>query len=307
MTRPRTGLPVEPEDLSARARRGSLSEAERSALERAIGASQTLAILHRVGLDFDRVLGVQPGDEKLISALADGLIDSRRKRAPSATTRRWLLLGVAATLAIAGSATAWTTVRVLRERAAAPATPSVVVPRAARVRPVLSAARAALALVESAEPPTTELPEAIDPSALAATAVGSGEAVPHPMNDASSVFSAAAAARRASDFGRARSLYLRLEREFPASSEAQLARVSLGKVLLTMGRAAEAERQFALYLGSGGSLTEEALLGRAQSLARLGRQAEEQRVWEALLHDFPSSVYAGTARQRLSALSGARP
>jgi len=96
---------------------------------------------------------------------------------------------------------------------------------------------------------------------------------------------------------------LRLESEFPASVEAHLAQVSLGKVLLLMGRAGEAEQQFALYSRTGGTLTEEALVSQAQSLAHLGRSSDEQRVWQRLLRDFPRSLYAAEANQRLSVLS----
>jgi TolA-binding protein len=98
-----------------------------------------------------------------------------------------------------------------------------------------------------------------------------------------------------------------LESDFPASAEAQLARVSLGRVLLLMGRAGEAEQQFALYSSSGGELAEEALVGQAQSLARLGRSSDELKVWQRLLREFPRSVYAGEANQRLAALSATQP
>ena len=74
-----------------------------------------------------------------------------------------------------------------------------------------------------------------------------------------------------------------------------------------MGRASEAEQQFSLYLSGGGVLTEEALVGRAQTFARLGRVVEERQVWENLVRDFPSSVYASQARERLTALAESRP
>ena len=57
-----------------------------------------------------------------------------------------------------------------------------------------------------------------------------------------------------------------------------------------MGRAGEAERQFALYSSTGGALSDEALVGQAQSLARLGRASDEQQVWQRLLQAFPRSL-----------------
>jgi TolA-binding protein len=79
--------------------------------------------------------------------------------------------------------------------------------------------------------------------------------------------------------------------------------VSLGNLLLDMGRAREAEQQFASYLGGRPALAQEALIGRAQSLAALGQTDEERRVWTELLHDYPGSVYAARAKQRLAQLA----
>jgi TolA-binding protein len=105
----------------------------------------------------------------------------------------------------------------------------------------------------------------------------------------------------------ARALYLRLELDFPASTEAQLAHISLGNLLLRMGRAAEAERQFSGYSGSRAALTQEALVGRARSFGALGRDADERRVWHALLSSYPDSVYAAQARKRLAMLEHTEP
>jgi TolA-binding protein len=114
------------------------------------------------------------------------------------------------------------------------------------------------------------------------------------------LFRDANAARRAGDFGRARALYADLDRTFPRSEEARLAHVSAGKLLLSMGKAADAERHFGLYLKEGGELAEEALVGRAQTLRLLGRLSDERQVWQELLQRFPSSVYSSRARQRLA-------
>jgi TolA-binding protein len=160
------------------------------------------------------------------------------------------------------------------------------------------------------EPPEgvkTPLSNSAIVSSAAPDPAHAAEPFPHSVSDAASLFREATAARHAADFGRARALYLRLESEFPASPEAQLAHVSLGKVLLSMGRASEAEQQFAVYLRVGGGLTEEALVGRAQSLARLGRGDDERRVWETPMRQFPSSVYAVQARDRLDSRAESRP
>jgi TolA-binding protein len=120
---------------------------------------------------------------------------------------------------------------------------------------------------------------------------------------AAGLFAMASAARRAGDLGRARELFSSLQRKFPDSSEARVSRVSLGKLLLAANRPADAEREFAAYLvGSERVLEEEAYVGRATALARIGRSAEEARVWQDLLRSHPSSLYATKARERLQAL-----
>lgn len=322
MTRAQQPSAPDPEDLSVRARQGSLSEAERPALERALASSQTLAVAHRVGTDFDRIGLVRSGDDELVARLADLTLDSARPRSRVALVRRRLLLGLAAALTMAGSAAAWHGAALLRS---APLAPSLASPAP---KPVSSAHVTRLGTPEALKPPAAVVPPSepspsepspSEPSPVAALPAVSANlasttdsarataTLPRSVEDAAALFREAAAARRSSDFGRARLLYLRLERDFPGSAEAQLTPVSLGKVLLLMGRAGEAERQFSLYSSSGGALSEEALVGRAQSLARLGRVSDEQDVWQRLLRDFPRSVYAGEANQRLSALGAVRP
>jgi hypothetical protein len=310
MTRAQQPSSPDLEDLSVRARLGSLSEAERPVLERALATSQTLTVAHRVGMDFDRIGLVRSGDDELVARLADLTLKRSQPRGHFALARRRLLLGLAAALTMAGSAAAWHGTVLLRS---APATPSVAAPASkpastARVTRVRTPAgvKSQVVVAPLPEPVAAALPVASANVGITADSAHGARAVPHSAPDAAALFGEAAAARRSSDFGRARQLYLRLESDFPGSAEAQLARVSLGKVLLMMGRADEAERQFSLYTSSGGTLSEEALVGQAQSLARLGRASDEQEVWQRLLQDFPRSLYAGEANQRLSALGAAR-
>jgi len=312
MTRAQQTSSPDPEDLSVRARLGSLSEAERSALGRALAASQALSVALRVGMDFDRIGLVRSGDDELVARLARLTLRSSRSWARFGLARRRLFLGLAATLTMAGSAVAWHGTVLLRS---APATPSVAVPaskpasraRVTRVRtPTRVKSPVVVAPLPEPIPVARTLPAASVGVGITTDSARGARAVPHSAPDAAALFGEAAAARRSSDFGRARQFYLRLENDFPGSVEAQLARVSLGKVLLMMGRADEAERQFSLYTSSGGTLSEEALVGQAQSCARLGRASDEQEVWQRLLHNFPRSLYAGEANQRLSALGVAR-
>ena len=118
MSEGRSRAPHLAEDLSVLSRRGALSPAERLALADALDASATLATAHQLGLDFDQVAAVKPGDDALIAEVAARAV-SRGGAAGFARWRLRLLL-VAATLALAGSATAWWR----HTRAATPAGPA---------------------------------------------------------------------------------------------------------------------------------------------------------------------------------------
>jgi len=48
-------------------------------------------------------------------------------------------------------------------------------------------------------------------------------------------------------------------------------------------------------------LVPEALYGRGHALAKAGELLQEQRTWQRLLRDFPTSAYAPLARRRIAA------
>ena len=293
------------EDLSVLSRRGALSAAEQRAFADALGASATLAAAHQLGLDFDQIAVVRPGDDTLIAQVATRSVSRSSSRAGGGWRLRGLLL--VAALALASSAVAWWQ-RGRSTTAVGSPTVTLAGPSAVHALslPIATATQA---------PPTAETGARAANSSTPAAPVTSSASTPRTtstrvdepgartFDSAETLFREANAARRTGDNAVARALYLRLERDFPASDEAHLAHVSLGNLLLTMGRAAEAEQQFASYLGGRPALAQEALVGRAQSLAALGQSGEEQRVWQALLRDYPSSVYAGRAKLRLAELA----
>jgi TolA-binding protein len=121
------------------------------------------------------------------------------------------------------------------------------------------------------------------------------------------LFRRAGAARRTGALAEAATLYLDLQARFPAAEEAHVSHVSLGKLLLSMGRPQEAEIHFAIYLtGGGGPLAAEAAFGRAQGFERMGRPHEEREAWLGLLRDYPASIYASAARKRIPELEATR-
>ena len=301
MSQPKARKPHAAEDLSALSRRGALSATDREAFERVLGSDAEIATAHRIGCDFDRAAEVRAGDAALIARLAKRTVarTPERKRRPG-SRRRLLAVALVATLAIAGSsAAAWRQSRIGR----VVVSPAKSLPAGNPIgKAQLGSSRAEPSVAPAVEPSASSK---APPSPVALRALASSAAVAsrQPTLDAERLFREANAARHAGDLAGARALYLRLEREFPDTEEARLAHVSLGKLLLAMGRAQEAERQFEGYLAGRQELAEEALFGRAQSLAELDSAAEEQRVWARLLREYPNSVYAGRARQRLAELS----
>jgi hypothetical protein len=67
--------------------------------------------------------------------------------------------------------------------------------------------------------------------------------------------------------------------------------------------------RFESYLraSANGPLREEALSGKAECLARLGRASEAANAWRALLREAPNSLYAAEARKYLAGTAGETP
>jgi TolA-binding protein len=287
-----------PEDLSIRVRRGDSTPDERRVFEQALESSALLRVAHEVGRDFDHAARVRPGDDELIArASANALSRPVRRR----TNRSSLLAGLAATLAIATTAAAAGFIFV--NGGSEEPQPPLVAPAHGALRPVVGPPKTA---AKEHETPREEVGAAAKPEQAAAPAPRAHVVANAPKKAAADLFRDANQARRAGDFELARSLYAELQATHPRTDEASVSHVSLGKLLLAGGRAREADQQFRSYLATGRkNLEEEALLGRADALLRLGESGEERRAWEVLLKSHPSSVYAARARQRLGELGAA--
>ena len=324
--------PFEGEDLSARARRGALSADEHSTFERALEASATLQVAHRVGRDFDEACRIRSGDDELIQRVSARVLEPQPKRAVCRGVRAMPAAAVLFGASAAAAASAWLVlprsneVRVL----SAPVPSGVASPRTrntqaahavgkpAQQQPIAaseSAARSApstLSSAASSAPPTDAVHSGPASIAALANAVHSGAASSRSpataVRSAETLFRDAKAARRVGDIALARALYGELQTSFPETREARVSRVSLGKLCLGAGLNREAERQFRQYLATGGGdLAEEAEVGRADALARLGEIDEERRVWQDLQRTHPAGVYAERARRRLRELSATGP
>lgn len=137
------------------------------------------------------------------------------------------------------------------------------------------------------------------PARVATTSPAVPSAAPV-ASTAAGLFEAANTARRTGDTNGALAGYDALERQFPSSPEARVAKATTARLLLDRGDAAGALRRFDAYLASGSTeLREEAMAGRATALERLGRDEEESRAWAALLATYPRTPYAAHARARV--------
>ncbi|MEM9188010.1 MAG: tetratricopeptide repeat protein [Myxococcota bacterium] len=111
------------------------------------------------------------------------------------------------------------------------------------------------------------------------------------------LYQEAAAARRAGNRTEARRLFEALIAEFPGSSRATAAHFALGE-LYRGSSASQALTHYDAYLASGArGLREEALLGRARSLQRLGRSSPA--AWEQLLREYPTTPHRAEAVRAL--------
>lgn len=148
-----------------------------------------------------------------------------------------------------------------------------------------------------------EMPTAQRPKRRASVAVTPPIDVPEPPEDPDALLRAANQARRARSFAEADRLYSDLQARFPDSRAARTSRVPHGRVLLdTLGRPADALNCFSAYLAGDprGTLAEEALVGRAQALEQMGRDAQARDAWRSLFERFPESVHAPAAQSRLA-------
>jgi TolA-binding protein len=146
-------------------------------------------------------------------------------------------------------------------------------------------------------------------SAVAAISEANGIDVSLEMNvggasSAAALFSAANLARRRGAHVEANALYQKLRKEFPVAPQTILSFALTGRLRLQSLDAASALREFDQYLrlSPSGSLSQEALQGRAEALRLLGRRHEEVLAWRELIRRYPDSLYRQAAEVRLREL-----
>lgn len=297
-----TRFDLHPEELLERASRGALSAADRGRLDQHLAECPVCRVERALGAQ--AALDVEPlRDEKLMVARLKRDVAQRLKTSsPQRTRRKGALLALAlATGSLASVAAAATLVVI--HRSATPQTiaaPAPAPPKAAKshAAPPVAEAAPPATLEPSTPEPADVTPPSTDPAPKPATVE---------ISSAAEAFSRANLARRDGKVKEAVRLYRALQERFAGSSEELVSRVALGRLLLDrLGDSRGALVQFNSYLASPGSgaLREEAMVGRALSLGRLGRSAEERAAWKALLEAWPKSTHAKRAQARLAELDG---
>jgi TolA-binding protein len=146
------------------------------------------------------------------------------------------------------------------------------------------------------------IPASLAPAPAPQTITPPPASAPAPFTavTAQSLFDRANSARRAGRMLEASALYRELNTRFSTSSEARVAIVLLARLQLDGGESESALAGFEAYLESGhAALREQAMVGRAQALRKLGREAEERAAVRELLRTYPDAPYARLARERL--------
>jgi hypothetical protein len=300
-----SSVDLHPEDLLDRARRGEASPDELERLRAHLAGCAACRFEGVLAEDCARAAAPRSAaeDALVLSRVQRGA--ARAVRARGAMRSSWaprrasrLVYAAAAVLVFAATvATATTLVRRVWRA------PEIAPIASAPARHHVSSRAPSKPVVEEAAAESDEVlgEDAVDapaPRAAHARHVATAESP-------GELFARANAARRRGATREAVRLYRELEREFPGSQEELVSRVTMGRWRLdSLDDPSGALRSFDSYLANPvhTALREEALIGRALSLGRLGRETEERGAWRAFLAAFPGSVYAERARGRLAVL-----
>jgi TolA-binding protein len=310
---------LHPEELLDRARNRTASKEELARVDTHVANCAACRIEQELLVEIEQSVAAQPNDELVaarIRAFVGRAVAEReagsafRKRGAA---RKWATFAFAATFLLTTIGAAAVIFRDHRRRAAEHGTDLAISPTPLGPSLVVEDPAAQNAPGDEAK----DLPDKVIDKA-AEIAPGARSLVRSPRSGvkaerpkatdetAAELFARANQLRRRDEVNEAALAYRELQRSFPGSAEDLLSRVVLGRLLLDrLGDGAAAFVQFESYLNAApqGSLREEALVGRAVALGRLGRVAEERKAWNALLETFPRSTSAARARARIAAIA----
>ena len=301
-----TVFDLHPEELLERAARGVASSADLTRLEQHLAECQVCRV--EQALAVQAALDAAPlRDERLIIARLKRDVLARWSAPATRRSRRKGAIVTTVLLAASLASVAAAATVVIVRRAAVPQGLQVTVP----ARDEAPAMPRLVPSVTLAEPRPAQEPASLKEEASLKEATENASELPRPAaaeaSNAAELFSRANQARREGRAKDAARLYRALQERFAGSSEELVSRVTLGRLLLDrLGDSRGALLQFNSYLASpgGGALREEAMVGRALALGRIGHTAEERAAWKALLDAWPKSTQAKRAAARLAELGG---
>jgi TolA-binding protein len=311
---------VHPEDLLDREQLGTLTADERQRLDAHAIQCASCALVRRAAVDFahdrapapeddamaDRIIAAAMGSPLASTPPPSGYVTTRPRRKRSA----YAVAAVVMFAATGATASFWSVrhtfiQRLLFSPAPVATTADDTFKRPAPVKaPAPTPLEAPAPTVKEEGPAATETP-APTVQREAPTAARPKVEVESPAPTAEDILTAANEARRRGDSALAVKLYRQLQQQFPGSRQETTSRMLLGRLILDRGEdPAQALSLFTRYLDASpnGTLAEEARLGRALSLQRLGRSAEERQAWQQLLTAHPNSIHAERANKRLEEL-----
>jgi TolA-binding protein len=309
-----TTIDLHPEEMLDAARRGTLGVAATDDLRAHLARCAACRVSLTLADDLRAEAAVTNADGTLLASMVRGALadephvayDMRAHRARASSGRRvavaiaLLLLGGSGGAAVYSMGGAAFVRRFVPEilqlprRQHAP----VAAPRAISASLPAVAAPAPAPVEEPVAPVAPPAPASVPPTRSVRARVET------PALPADDLFADANRARRAGDYPRALRRYAELRRAYPGSRQEMTARVVVGDLQLEEGPSRDALASFDSYLAANpaGTLAEEARVGRAVALGRLGRRAEEREAWSQLLREHPNSVQGARARRRLAEL-----
>jgi TolA-binding protein len=313
---------LHPEELLDRARSGTASKEELSRARAHMANCAACRIEQTLLVEIERSTATQPGDHLVAARIRTFVARAVEERTRAGaglgkrrTARKWAAVAFAATLLLTTMGAAAMMLRGHWRKAAEQATNAAMaatLPRPPLAPQDLAGAEHSPPAEEAKDQPEKTIDKANDeaPGMRAPQrpprATVKAEHAKAVDESAAELFTRANLLRRRDEVSEAAGVYRELQRSFPGSAEELLSRVVLGRLLLDrLGDPTAALAQFESYLAgaSQGSLREEALVGRAVALGRLGRVTDERNAWNALLDAFPRSTSAARARARIAALA----
>ncbi len=302
-----TAPDLHPEELLDGAAAGVLSTDERARLDLHLSACHACRFELQARADFAAMpLPSMAVDELVTRALAGmpsaSVAPARRRRVSPAMAFAAVLMVGAVSFAAAGLARPIAVLlgiaspEVISQPVPAPS------PRVQRPQPTVPVIEEEL--VTPPAPPLVEAPIVQPRVVVEERKLTPPPPPPAPAITAAELFRLATAARTEGRRTDAEQTYRELTNRFPSSPEANVSHAVMGRLLLDLNRPTDALVELDAALASrDGSLREDALANRALALDALNDIAAARTAWELLLTEFPTSIHARRAKERLEVLT----